>query len=273
MTEETPKMGYVFPSQDAPAWFNEFKALMLQKDASDFAAREDRNFFFYSAAVFSWNANEGVLSWDAPIFGLQPQTGGLWFIEPASINLAQTEFAYFDVVRGRSVGQEITMSVGKILPANDDTYALLVRINDDLFFRNGLMLGAGEAHKALGMSQELGRFTGQSLYACDAGLAVGTPVYISGADAVAAADATDNTKMPCVGVVAFKPTDTTCYLQTFGEITDAGLVAGTWYYIDTTAGDITDTPPAVSGNIVQFFGVARSATKLTLLLGAPTEVP
>lgn len=42
----------------------------------------------------------------------------------------------------------------------------------------------------------------------------------------------------------------------------SGLVPGTRYFLATTAGSITATPPSASGNIIQFIGTAISATVL-----------
>jgi hypothetical protein len=42
----------------------------------------------------------------------------------------------------------------------------------------------------------------------------------------------------------------------------SGLTAGR-YYLDTTAGGITATPPSGAGNVVQYVGTAISATEIT----------
>lgn len=43
----------------------------------------------------------------------------------------------------------------------------------------------------------------------------------------------------------------------------SGLTLGSRYYLSTTAGTPTDTPPSASGNVVQYIGTALSATELT----------
>lgn len=51
------------------------------------------------------------------------------------------------------------------------------------------------------------------------------------------------------------------YLE--GTVTGlSGLLPGR-YYLSTNPGEITDTPPAASGNVVQYVGNAVSATELT----------
>ena len=51
-----------------------------------------------------------------------------------------------------------------------------------------------------------------------------------------------------------------------------GLTGGTRYYLDTTAGGITDTPPSGSNNVVQCLGVAISTTELSFIPTAPVTV-
>lgn len=43
----------------------------------------------------------------------------------------------------------------------------------------------------------------------------------------------------------------------------SGLTVGSRYFLDTTAGAVTTTPPAASGNVAQYIGVALSATEIS----------
>ena len=49
----------------------------------------------------------------------------------------------------------------------------------------------------------------------------------------------------------------------------SGLTPGAVYYLATTAGGVTTTPPSGSGNVVQRVGRALSATELTFEPGEP----
>jgi hypothetical protein len=78
------------------------------------------------------------------------------------------------------------------------------------------------------------------------------------------ADATDNTK-PAYGFVAAgttSPAPATMYVLGVLNSSVSGKVIGTTYYLDTTAGGVTATPPSASNNIVQEIGIATSATEL-----------
>ena len=93
---------------------------------------------------------------------------------------------------------------------------------------------------------------------------VGDFVYISALDVVTQADATDNTK-PAELLIIEKPTATTATCVSTGDHNIfSGLTSGSIYYLSTTPGAITTTPPNGSGNIVQEVGVAISTTTLTV---------
>jgi hypothetical protein len=97
---------------------------------------------------------------------------------------------------------------------------------------------------------------------CPGTVAVGDVVYLSAADTVDKASATDDTK-PAIGVVVSKPTATTAVVRWGGTASVfAGLTPGATYYLSTVAGTITDTAPSGSGNIVQRLGFAKNATTL-----------
>jgi len=51
-----------------------------------------------------------------------------------------------------------------------------------------------------------------------------------------------------------------------------GLTPGTTYYLSTTAGGITATAPAASGNIVQEVGCSLSATEISFYPSKPIQV-
>jgi len=88
------------------------------------------------------------------------------------------------------------------------------------------------------------------------------------------ADATNNTK-PAHGFVlagVTSPANATVYLV--GNINTAvtGLTPGTDYYLSTTPGTVTITPPAAAGNIVEFLGRATIAGALPMMNASTIEV-
>ena len=78
------------------------------------------------------------------------------------------------------------------------------------------------------------------------------------------ADATTNTK-PAHGFVlstVTSPAAVTVYLLGNINSSQSSLTIGSIYYLDTTAGGVSLTPPSASGNIVQEIGIALTATTI-----------
>jgi hypothetical protein len=89
-------------------------------------------------------------------------------------------------------------------------------------------------------------------------------IYSSSGAKVRKANATDDTK-PVNGFAAGAIANTASgtIQGPGGKLTGlSGLTPGATYYLDTTAGGITATPPSGSGNLVQEVGIAVSATEL-----------
>ena len=89
-------------------------------------------------------------------------------------------------------------------------------------------------------------------------------VYLKSADLYAQADATAIATMPVAGFIVSKPSPTTGLLRSAGNLGGLTLVADTEYYAAKVAGQITSTPPAVAGNVVQGVGRSKNATTLTI---------
>lgn len=88
------------------------------------------------------------------------------------------------------------------------------------------------------------------------------------------ADGTTNGK-PCHGFVlanVTSPANATVYFISNTNTQCAGLTIGSDYFLDTTAGAITATPPSAAGNLVQYIGRAQSATAITMLNALTVEV-
>lgn len=102
---------------------------------------------------------------------------------------------------------------------------------------------------------DLSRFT------CDPSVTIGQLVYESATNTVAPADATDLTKLPALGFVAFKPTTTTCIVWQYGEMSGfTGLTIGPVYVSDITPGGVRSDSPVTGYR--QQVGVATSGTQI-----------
>jgi len=109
-------------------------------------------------------------------------------------------------------------------------------------------------------------------------IVIGTPVYVSSAGSVDKASAAASGTKKVFGLVkdASIAASASGLIQLDGVLvattgqwdavagTTGGLVANTIYYLSATAGLLTATPPAASGNYVAQVGLALSATEFEL---------
>jgi len=104
-------------------------------------------------------------------------------------------------------------------------------------------------------------------YACGVGINVGDAVYITAADTIDLADASDPAKRPMIGLVVLKPTPITAVVRYLGEV--GGFAAltpnGRYWLSDSVPGALTATRPTAVGSDAQLVAVARNATTLVLL--------
>jgi len=106
-----------------------------------------------------------------------------------------------------------------------------------------------------------GTFNGPSVNIADA-------VYVSAASTVSQADASSPIGQNLtIGICIAKPTPTTATVQFAGEaaVFSGTLTAGNTYYLDTTAGQITNSVAGHgTGDAIQIVGVAKDANTLII---------
>jgi hypothetical protein len=86
----------------------------------------------------------------------------------------------------------------------------------------------------------------------------------SGTAKVRKADATTEGKQADGFVLVAVTIGNPVVVYSIGQINNqlSGLTVGTQYYLNTTPGGVTITPPATPGNIVQKLGTTSSATEM-----------
>jgi hypothetical protein len=100
---------------------------------------------------------------------------------------------------------------------------------------------------------------------CSISEVVGDAVYLSAANTVARANASNAATAPVIGFIIEKPTASSCVVQTEGEFTyPSTLTARTTYYLNTVNGSITATPPSSTGQVIQEIGTTLNTTKLLI---------
>ena len=97
---------------------------------------------------------------------------------------------------------------------------------------------------------------------CSASESVGDAVYFSTNDTVTRASASSiNTAKVC-GFIDSKQSATECTIRVGGLLEKSGLTANNKYFLSTTLGAVSSTPPTGSGQVVVQLGLAKSATSL-----------
>lgn len=96
------------------------------------------------------------------------------------------------------------------------------------------------------------------LFNCDTSLQIGNVVAQNG-DFAVLANATDQYS-PAIGMVVEKPSETTAFVITSGEVSIFGLTSGLTYFLSETAGNLTSVPPATSGSFIQSLGFAKTSS-------------
>lgn len=123
---------------------------------------------------------------------------------------------------------------------------------------------------------DLGELSVRTLWDCPTGVSVGDAVYQTGAGAVDQADNSGTSTMPCVGIVASKPTPTTCYVTRQGVqngYPPATFIPKETYYVGT-AGGLVNGPgvPSTPGTVVHEVGFAKDDTTLVVVIDADYTV-
>jgi len=93
---------------------------------------------------------------------------------------------------------------------------------------------------------------------CTVSEIIGDAVYFSFDNTVSKANASDLSTSKVIGFIESKQNDTECTVRIGGILSKTGIVAGNRYFLSTTSGQISSTPPTAPGNVVVKLGTAKS---------------
>lgn len=134
----TPRMGWVFPSENQTPYFDAIEDFYGQQDAAAYAAREDRHIIIRGGGTISFSVSTGVLGWSADIEVLAAITGFTWrVIGPSSIQLLDGEIAYIELIRGPSSNIVVEIKKAMQVPNTDLAHIIAVRRGARVYFFNG----------------------------------------------------------------------------------------------------------------------------------------
>ena len=135
-----------------------------------------------------------------------------------------------------------------------------------------LCFAAPASGQTTGLPSRKGVLPVQGIYTVPSGVLLYDVVRATGASTADKADASDETKVPGIGIVVQKPDATTAVVQYVGEVKGlSSLVPGAVYFLSEIAGQITAIAPTASGAVAQRIGIAKDSTTLMLTID-PTYV-
>lgn len=141
----TSRMRVPFPRQYSEEWFDRWLSFMSAIDGHHFAAFEDRNLFLTAGGTWSWDLASSTLTWDADLVIFTPSTGQPQTLSAGSFVLQEGEMLVVDLSRGASAPAPLSAYVEDVLPPDDAVLAICARQGGNIYFRNGLVLGDGDA--------------------------------------------------------------------------------------------------------------------------------
>ncbi len=145
----SPRLKWPYPDQSADPWFDAFQAMVNAEDASAYAAREDRQILTTGGGTICFTASTGTVTWSAPIVIFAPITGFTWIIPTGSLNLQSGQYIYVNLVRAPASNINLTPLVANQIPSSDAAFAICVRAQSRVYFRNGTSLGDGSCSTVL----------------------------------------------------------------------------------------------------------------------------
>ncbi len=142
-SKATPRMGFLYPTEENVAWYSVFKSMMLQMDAAAFASREDRNAMLSGGGTLSWNATTGALTWTDTLDVLSPTTAAVGELAAGSATLEDGDGIVVTLTRYATVTYALSSSVAQSVPSDDNSFLLVRRSGDLLYWRNGVVMPDG----------------------------------------------------------------------------------------------------------------------------------
>lgn len=143
----TSRMSWPYPSEHLRRWYSSFEDFAGAQDASAFAARVDRNQLVIGGGELTFTLSTGALAWAEDIDFPSPITGFKQTLIPASVNMIEGDYLYVSMVRNPLTNQTLTPTVSQQVPSSDNDFVIAIRVNNRLYFRNGLVLRANETYE------------------------------------------------------------------------------------------------------------------------------
>jgi len=130
------RIGHPYPDANVRDWVDQFESLIASLDASDYAAREDRNILVAGGAPLEISST-GSVSWGSELLVFYGSRGVSGTLPPGSVDLDEGEIAYVDLVRYPGGQHELALNTTtSSAPSSDSALVLFYRSDDGVWVRD-----------------------------------------------------------------------------------------------------------------------------------------
>jgi hypothetical protein len=147
-------MGWPVPGRDTDPWFAGFASMVAAMDASAFASREDNELIIAGCAEYTFDAGTDSLSWVGTQEFVSSFSGYAMQLAVGNVSVREGETVYVNLSRAPTADAPTIAGVASIVPNHDDAFALCVRREDALYFRNGVRILDGHTVNILKAAED-----------------------------------------------------------------------------------------------------------------------
>lgn len=145
----TIRKSWSYPAKGQYPFYDVFSALVRSIDSSVYARQEDNNLVLTGGGTITWTLSTGALDWTADIILVNPYTGFTLTLEPPSVGTfllnANGWIFYAQVTRANGSNLILTPQRSTSLPKSDDAFLIAIRLDDSIWFRNGVVFHDGDS--------------------------------------------------------------------------------------------------------------------------------
>lgn len=154
MGELTPRNKFPYPSEREQPFWDSFKANALAVDAAIYANADNGNLMFIGGGIAGWNASTGILFWTEEVHISGFHTPFRAVLPPGSIEIQPNEVIFFQMPRLLQANTTVQLYRGSKIFLEGarlhDLRIYAVRVDDTIYFGNGLSLTDGQTGPVFG---------------------------------------------------------------------------------------------------------------------------
>ena len=141
------RMKWPFPAENQDPWYDAFRDMVGQMDASGYSAREDRQLIMAGGGLWSFDGAGDLLSWDDTLEVVSPIAGFRMEVAAGSVDMEDGDVLYIDLTRAPSTNVTTSAVSASQVPSSDTAYVIAVRRGASVYFRHGFSIPSGSSRE------------------------------------------------------------------------------------------------------------------------------